>query len=139
MKSVRLAVAAVLVLGLAFAARGDNKDKGDRKGDSIKDKLVGTWELEKGQGVPLGARMQFTRDGKFISTGKRGDKQVKNEGTWKIDGDTLKLTTKRGGKEQTIENSITKVDDKQLVLTVRDNSFTFKRIGTTTTKEKQKK
>src|SRR5258707_1260374 len=101
MNAVRLALAGALVLGLAFAARAEDKD--DKKADSVKEKIVGTWEVEDGKGLPKGSKVRFTKDGKMTVTMKRDDEECKIEGTYKVDGSTLKITHKREGEDHTQE------------------------------------
>src|SRR5437764_15407077 len=113
MNAVRLALAGVLVLGLAIAARAADKD--DKKADSVKDKIVGTWEVEEGKGLAKGTKVQFTKDGKLVITGMRDGEERKLEGTYKVDGSTLKVTHKRDGEDHTQEIKVTKLDSKQLV------------------------
>src|SRR5207249_4838857 len=84
MYAVRLALVGTLVLGLAFTARADDKDK--KKDDSIKTKLVGTWVVEEGKGLAKGDTLQFTKDGKVTVTHKRDDKERKVQGTYKVEG-----------------------------------------------------
>jgi hypothetical protein len=54
MEAVRVVVAAALVLGLTFAVRAAD----GKKDDSIKAKLVGTWEAEKGKGLVKGSTVR---------------------------------------------------------------------------------
>jgi len=143
MYAARFALVGILMLGLMFVARaGDkDKDKGDKKGDSIKDKLVGTWEAQKGKGLPPGTRIQFTKDGKVTITGKKDEKEIKIQGTYKLDGKKLSLTTKQNDEERTRDITINKVSDDQLVLEggPKKETITLKRVGKTKTKEKEKK
>jgi uncharacterized protein (TIGR03066 family) len=135
MKSVQLAVAGIFMLGLAVAAWADDKD--DKKSDSIKSKVVGTWEVEDGKGLPKGATLQFTRDGKVLITTKRDGEERKINGTYKIDGSTIKVTTKRDDKERTQDIKVSKVDNKQLVLEgPKGDTLTLKRVGKSSDKDK---
>jgi uncharacterized protein (TIGR03066 family) len=135
MHTMRLVMAGMLVFGLAFTARADDKD--DKKTDSVKAKLVGIWQVEKGKGLPRGAKLEFTKDGKalftrVITTKDDGDKEEKLQGTYKVEGSTIKLTTKRGEKERTQDIKVSKVDDKQLVLEgPKGETLTLKRVGKT--------
>jgi uncharacterized protein (TIGR03066 family) len=134
MNAPRLAVVGILLFGLAFAVQAGDKDK--KKDDSIKTKLVGTWEAESGKGLPKGAKVQFTKDGKVIINAKRDAKEMRIEGTYKVEGNTLKVTTKREDKERTQELKVTKVDDKQLVLEdPKGDAVTFKKASKTDKKE----
>jgi uncharacterized protein (TIGR03066 family) len=73
-----------------------------------KDKIVGTWEGTKPDAIK-GKTWEFTMDGKL----KVSDKGKTTDGTYSVDGDTLKTTIKGSdGKEATETAKITKLDDK---------------------------
>src|SRR4051812_19110738 len=92
MKGILAAVAvALVVIGSAAAA-----DKVDAA------KLVGTWELTKSADPdgPKSATVEFTKDNKVTIAFDANGKELKLEGTYKVDGD--KLTVKLsfpGGKD----------------------------------------
>jgi uncharacterized protein (TIGR03066 family) len=110
MNALRLAVAGALVLALACAARAEEKA-------STKDKLVGVWEVTKGDSLPVGAKLELTKDGKIMLVVKVEEKTIKLEGTYKVEGDKkFKATLKQGGKESTETLEITKLTDKELVI-----------------------
>jgi len=140
MNAVRFALAGILVLGLTLVAQAGDKDKAkdkDDKKDAVK--VVGTWEVEKGKGLPKGAKIQFTKDGKVVITATVEDKEHKIEGTYKLDGKTIKMTTKRGDKDRTQDIKIKEASDKQLVLEgPKGETLTLKKVGATK-KEKEKK
>ena len=84
-------------------------------GKSAKDKLLGTWKLNKVEGETLtqeelNATMTFTTDGKFAATAR----DEKMDGTWELaeDGKTLTLTFKENDKEVW---NITEITDAKLV------------------------
>jgi uncharacterized protein (TIGR03066 family) len=129
MKPLQLLLTAGLVLGLAAAGRAEEK-KDDK---ANKDKIVGTWVLEKPEkpkGLPVGSTIEFTKDGKMKVSAKVEGKDINIEGTYSVDGDKLK-TTGQGpdGKEQTDTDTITKLTDKELVIkdSKSDELLTFKK------------
>jgi uncharacterized protein (TIGR03066 family) len=130
MNAVRLTMAGLLVLGLTVGAGA--QDKGGKKG-SVKDRLVGTWEVVKGKGVGKGDRLQFSKDGKLVVLFKKGGKAAREEASYTVAGSTLKLTVKRGDKEQTREIKIIRVADKELVLEgPRGENITLQRVARAT-------
>jgi uncharacterized protein (TIGR03066 family) len=104
----------LIALG-AVAVRADDKEK-----DANKTKIVGTWEMVKTtakDSPPPGTLVEFTKDGKFKLAVKVGDKEIKLDGTFSVDGDKLKTTMKGpDGKEVSDTDTITKLDDKELTL-----------------------
>jgi uncharacterized protein (TIGR03066 family) len=137
MNAVRLAVAGLLVLGLTVLAGAQEKGA---KG-SIKDRLVGTWEVVKGKGLPVGARVEFTRDGKMAMTFKDREGKVHNaKATYTVEGKAFKMTMKRGDEERTQTIKITKVTDKELVTASSSGeTLTLKRVAKSTEKPKEAK
>jgi uncharacterized protein (TIGR03066 family) len=131
MKPLQLLLTAGLVLGLAAAGRAEEKK--DDKDKANKDKLVGTWVLEKPEkpkGLPSGATVEFTKDGKVKLTAKVEGRDINLEGTYSVDGDKLKTTSKdQDGKEHTDTDTISKLTDKELVLknSKTDEELTFKK------------
>jgi uncharacterized protein (TIGR03066 family) len=119
MNKVRLALAGALVLGLAVAARADEKG-----GTSdLQKKLVGKWEVikfkakdPKDKGPPPGTMIEFTRDGKVILTAEEKGEKVRREATYKVEGKGFTLTVKHGDKEETQTIKVLRADDKGLVL-----------------------
>jgi uncharacterized protein (TIGR03066 family) len=100
-----LAVPLVLVMALTALAE-EKKEKAS---------LVGTWEAVKGsETLPVGATLEFTNDGKITVTVKQGDKTQVLKGTYKLDGESLKVVLKAGDKEHA-ETMKTKLTAKELV------------------------
>src|SRR5215510_7080783 len=97
MNSIRLGLAVALVLGLVCAAQAEDA----KKADGVKDKVLGTWEVTEGKGLPVGSKLTFSRDGKLTIVAEK---------------DSLKLTLKRGDEERSHTIKVEKADDKQLVL-----------------------
>src|SRR5215207_5957068 len=56
--------------------------------DNVK-KIVGKWEVTKGAELSVGDVFEFTKDGKVIATVAVNKKEVKVEGTYKIEKDKL--------------------------------------------------
>ena len=106
-----LCCAATLALSFGVLAEEKKDEKIDAK------KLVGKWEpKEKGAaGV-----VEFTKDGKVTITATVDGKEMKFEGTYKVDGNKLSATLKADDKEQTQTRTITKLTDTELV-TKEDN------------------
>jgi uncharacterized protein (TIGR03066 family) len=101
---VLLGCALTLVLCCGVSA----EDKIDAK------KLVGKWEpKEKKEGGS--AVIEFTKDGKVTITLAAKGKEVKFDGTYKVDGNKVTTTMKFGDKERTDTQTITKLTDTELV------------------------
>jgi uncharacterized protein (TIGR03066 family) len=123
MKSILAAVAAAVVfVGPSVAA-----DKVDAA------KLVGMWALTKSADAeaPKDATVEFTKDNKVTITFKANDKEIKLEGTYKVDGDklTVKLSVP-GGKDNEDTDTIKTLTDEKLVLVDKqnkENEFTKKK------------
>jgi uncharacterized protein (TIGR03066 family) len=111
MKALRLLAAGLVLCGLTVCAWAK-----EEKPDVAK-LIVGTWEATKPDPgtLPKGALVEFTKDGKLTATGKDKDgKEMKHEGTYKVTGDTLSITVKRGDEERTHTMTITKISDKEM-------------------------
>ncbi len=96
-----------LVLALTCGATAANQQKLDGK------KLVGKWEPatpKKGEQMV----MEFTKDGKIVVTGDMGGKEVKIEGTYKLDGDKLSFVLKFMDIEIKETVTITKLTDTEM-------------------------
>jgi uncharacterized protein (TIGR03066 family) len=108
MKGMALALTAVLVVGLT-AIRADDKK------DDKKTQIVGIWEPTKGE-APKGTTLEFTKDGKLKITLEAEGKKVTIEGTYEIDGASLKTILKGpDGKERKETMKIKSLSDKALV------------------------
>jgi uncharacterized protein (TIGR03066 family) len=105
---MRALMGVALVVGLVAAGSAAGQEKVDAK------KLVGKWDLTT---APPGAKMviEMTKDGKAVMTVEAGGKKETMEGTYKVDGNKLTVTTKLpGGKEDKDEMTITKLTDDEL-------------------------
>lgn len=92
-----------LACGVAVAA--------DEKIDAAK--LVGKWEPKDEKGAKF--VVEFAKEGKLTFTIKAGDKEIKADGTYKLDGNKLALTMKFEGKEEKMTRTISKLTDTELV------------------------
>jgi uncharacterized protein (TIGR03066 family) len=106
MRCSRFVMAGVLFLGLALVGTAGT--------DNAK-KIVGVWELVKGEGPP-GSTAEFTKDGKVKVQGKVKDKEFSFSGTYKIKDDKLTVTMKVEDKDITDTDTIKKLTDKELIL-----------------------
>jgi uncharacterized protein (TIGR03066 family) len=78
-------------------------------------KIVGKWEpKEAKKDETLSMVFEFTKDGKVTVTIKT-EKELKREGTYKVDGNKLTVTMTVNGKEQVRTRTITKLTDMELV------------------------
>lgn len=101
MKRVIAVGLGVVMLGLAGFAGADEK----KQNDNAK-KIVGKWEITKAGGdVPVGSTIEFTKDGKLAAVIKAEGKELKLDGTYKLEKD--KLTVKITADSQTIEETVT--------------------------------
>jgi uncharacterized protein (TIGR03066 family) len=92
----------------------------DKDATTNKDKIVGVWELTKGDAAPVGSTVEFTKDGKMLVNVKDGDKTVKHEGTYTIDKDSITSVLKIDGQETKSTVTIKKLTDKELVVEEKD-------------------
>jgi uncharacterized protein (TIGR03066 family) len=118
MKWSRFAAAAVAFLSVTLVgvAGTDNTKK-----------IIGVWELVKGESP--GSTVEFTRDGKLKINAKVKDKEVNADGTYKIEGDKLKVTLSFKGKTITETNKIKKLTEKELILVDEEGKVEeFKRL-----------
>jgi uncharacterized protein (TIGR03066 family) len=105
---MRTLIGAVVVL--AFAGLTTAQDKKDEKIDAKK--LVGKWEPAGGKEPVV---VEFTDKGKLILSVEVGGKTEKVEGTYKLDGNKLKMVLSFGGKDQEETITVSKLTDDELV------------------------
>ena len=112
MSAMRLLVTGLVVLGIVAGVRAD-----DKKADTNKEKLVGSWEVVKGDegAPPVGTVVVFNKDGKMKVTHKQDDKEVTLEGTYTLDGDKVSIVLKQGDKEVKHTVTIKKLTDTEFV------------------------
>ncbi len=109
MRLLFAAVAALVMVGFAgFAGAADEKI--DAK------KLIGKWvpkDPKKGEDFV----MEFAEKGKLIVTFSAKGKEMKIEGTYKVDGNKLEVTMSFNGKEVKETHTVTKQTDDELLST----------------------
>jgi uncharacterized protein (TIGR03066 family) len=132
MKTIAFGLAAFLIVGLTAAYGADKKDDN-------KTKIVGVWEVVKGE-APKGATMEFTKDGKLKFTVEVEGKKVTVEGTYEVDGESIKTVGKGpDGKEHKETAKIKKLTDKELVIEdEKGKTDEFKRAEKSKDKDKDK-
>jgi len=109
---MRALLGGVATLALCFGALAE--DKKDETIDAKK--LVGKWEpKEKTKDRTL--LIEFAKDGKVTFTGAEGGKEMKAEGTYKVNGNKLTLDMKFGDKERKMTRIVSKLTDAELVST----------------------
>jgi len=103
-----LGMAAMVVVLSTNARADDEADKAKL--------LIGKWEVTKADEgtVPVGAIIEFTRDGKVMTSVKKGDDLETHEGAYKLEKDTLTVTMKKDGEEKTKKITITKITEKEM-------------------------
>jgi uncharacterized protein (TIGR03066 family) len=111
MNALRMLVASVAVCALASGARAEEK-----KADNAK-LLMGSWEATKvaPKTLPVGAVVEFAKDGKMKVTEKRDGKEETREGTYKVDGDKFTIKMKRGDEVAEMVITIKKISDSELI------------------------
>jgi len=102
-------IAAVAVIVLNSGVRAEDKV-------DYKKLIVGKWEVSKADDgtVPVGTAIEFTKDGKMMVAGKKGDSDLKLEGTYKVVKNTFEMTLKLGDMEKSQTITITKIDEKEM-------------------------
>ena len=90
--------------------------RADEKKDIDKAKLVGKWKVTKGENVPAGATIEFTKDGKLSMSFDVNGTIMKVEGTYKVEGDKLHTTIKMGDKEEMDTDTLKSLTDDKLVV-----------------------
>jgi uncharacterized protein (TIGR03066 family) len=105
-------------LCLAGGVAADDK-KADKNAN--KDKVVGTWEMVKGT-LPQGSTLEFTKDGKLKLVIKGAGQTI--DGTYAVDGDKIKVTWLKDGKEDMKETLQIKTLNDKTLLTLDQNGKT---------------
>jgi uncharacterized protein (TIGR03066 family) len=114
------AVALAALLGVTGFA--DDKDEFAKK-------ILGKWEITKSTGdEPVGAIVDFLKDGKFTISAKLDGKEVKLDGTYKVEKDKLTTEVSVAGKTEKDVDTIKKLTDEDMELENKDKKLiTFKR------------
>ena len=98
-------------------------------------KLVGKWvpkEPKKGEESMV---MEFSKDGKLTVTGDMGGKELKLDGTYKLEGDKLSFELKFAGETIKETVTLTKLTDDEMTGKDKDGKVeSFKKM-----KPKEKK
>jgi uncharacterized protein (TIGR03066 family) len=89
--------------------QAQDKTKNDQK-------IIGTWAVTKSEEAAPGTTLEFTKEGKLKLTLTVGGKPIFLEGSYKVEGDSIKVSLKGpGGKEKTETVKIKELTDKKLV------------------------
>jgi len=109
MSTLKLLAVGAIVSLLSIGARAEEKP------DYAK-MLVGKWEVTKADEgtVPPGTMVEFTKDGKFIVSGKKDGADATFEGTYKVEGDGFTFKMKIGDEEREQTIKIKKITDKEM-------------------------
>jgi len=109
MKAVAFLVAAAAVNLLGSAGRADDKVDYTKL-------IVGKWEVTKASPgtVPPGAIVEFTKDGKLNVTHKEDDKELKTEGTYKVEKNKFTMSMKIGDEVEKKTITIVKISEKEM-------------------------
>jgi uncharacterized protein (TIGR03066 family) len=107
MKAITLGLAAILFVGLTAAYGADKKDDNKKK-------IVAVWEVVKGD-APKGTTVEFTKDGKIKINIEADGKKLALDGTYEVDGDSVKTVVKDpDGKDHKETIKIKKLTDTEL-------------------------
>jgi uncharacterized protein (TIGR03066 family) len=118
MNATRLLTVGAVVCLLAAGARAEDKP------DTAK-LIVGKWECTKAdpEALPVGAIVEFTKDGKLKVTIKMGDQEMVLEGTYKLGKDSFDMVLKVGDNEHKETITIKKISDKELSTANKDGKI----------------
>jgi uncharacterized protein (TIGR03066 family) len=121
MNALRVLLAGFAVVALTAGVRAEKKDNAKL--------LVGTWEVTKSfeKGPPVGATVEFGKDGSVKGTHKADGKDVTHGGTYKLDGDKIDMVMKDGDKESKRSVTIKKISATELTLSHDDMVIELKR------------
>jgi uncharacterized protein (TIGR03066 family) len=134
MNVLRLLSIATLLSSLTVSAWADGeKDKPDNA-----KLIVGKWELSKvendprgfSKDFPLGSLIEFSKDGKMKVTVKKDGKEESETMLYKVEGDKIRVTQKKGDKEEELAPlTIKKIAEQELVWEDKKQVvFEFKRL-----------
>jgi uncharacterized protein (TIGR03066 family) len=80
-----------------------------------KEKIIGVWVVVKMTGIRPGTPIQFTRDGKLITTVEVGGQKGTVSANYEVDGDKLTIINKVGDTEFKAPKTIRELTDKKLI------------------------
>ncbi len=83
--------------------------------DNYAKKIIGKWDTRT-QEQPVGATMEFFKNGKMRIRFGSGAGTVSYSGTYKIEDDKLSMTLNMGGQNKTDTSTIKKLSDRELHL-----------------------
>lgn len=125
MNLVRTVLAVLVAAGLTASAGA--ADKAD-----LKKQLVGKWEAVKADegALPKGSTIEMMKDGKLKVVAKKGGEEMSHDGTYVVDGDSIKVTTTTAdGKERSFKVKIDKISDTEMEATTdQGKKNTFKKV-----------
>jgi uncharacterized protein (TIGR03066 family) len=109
MNALKLVAIGAVVCLLAGGARAEEKV------DYAK-LIVGKWEVSKADEgtVPIGAVVEFTKDGKMEATHKKDGTDTTVKGTYKIEGNKFTMTMTANDKEVSRTITINKISDTEM-------------------------
>ena len=107
---MRVVVAALALVAVSTGLRAD--DKMDPK------QLLGKWELVsgKGKGDDAGITLEYLAEGKVKGELRIAGMTDKMDGTYKIDGNKIRLTTRDKGRENTSVITVLSVSETEMVV-----------------------
>ncbi len=115
--------AALSIVMVAFAGNVKAEEKAAKN-------IVGVWTLTKAGGnLPEGSTVEFTKDGKLVVVVK-ADKEIKLEGTYKLEKDKLSVKIKVGDETKEETMTVKKLTDTTLETEDKDkkaDTFTKKK------------
>jgi uncharacterized protein (TIGR03066 family) len=123
MNTLRMVVAAFVATGISSAVTAADKDDNKKL-------IVGKWEVSKADDgtVPVGASVEFAKDGKFKMMAKKDGQDENREGTYSVDADALTLVMKRDDGDRTVKITIKKLSASELAVEGPDGkNVTFKK------------
>jgi uncharacterized protein (TIGR03066 family) len=103
---------AILGCALAVALVANAGFAEEKKVEIDAKKLIGKWEPKEKEGKAF--VVEFQKDGKLTFTAGGKDKELKADGTYKVDGNKLVLTIKFGEKEEKMTRTVSKLTDTEL-------------------------
>ena len=119
--------AAVLVAGLGGVADGRQPAKIDSK------LLLGKWQPKEAEGKDF--TVEFLKDGKLAFVAKLGEKELKLDGTYKLEGDKLSFKLSFGGEDKEEVRTVHSLTKTELVSSdSKGKKDTLVRVGAKTEK-----